>query len=129
MEKAKVERNRGALIVCLVPARTDTQWWQRHVAPRGEVTFIEGRLRLGNGEGSATFRSAVVVLRPSWYLDYEQTRAAHIQSDRARREPDWGSVEELWWFLSAFHTDDQLARMSSDDLEWLTDLLHQVIKQ
>ena len=34
----------GHPVVCLVPVRTDTVWWQRFVEPFGEVEqFIKGR--------------------------------------------------------------------------------------
>jgi phage N-6-adenine-methyltransferase len=51
----------GHTVVCLVPARTDTAWWQRFVT-LGEVTFLAGRVKF-NGAGSAPFPSAVVVFR------------------------------------------------------------------
>jgi len=50
------------LVVCLVPARTDTRWWHDY-ATRGEIRFIRGRLKFGNCPTSAPFPSAVVVFR------------------------------------------------------------------
>ena len=52
----------GATVVCLVPARTDTRWWQ-DCCTRGEVRFLRGRLSFGGTETSAPFPSAVVVFR------------------------------------------------------------------
>jgi phage N-6-adenine-methyltransferase len=63
MRKAYESSRAGTLVVCLVPARTDTSWWHRY-AMRGEVRFFKGRLRFGNGLNSAPFPSAVVVFRP-----------------------------------------------------------------
>lgn len=63
MAKAYEESCAGATVVCLVPARTDTRWWQ-HYAANGEVRFIPGRVRFGSGKNSAPFPSAVVVFRP-----------------------------------------------------------------
>jgi hypothetical protein len=40
------------LVVCVVPARTDTRWWHDWAA-RGEVTFLRGRLRFGDGSSPA----------------------------------------------------------------------------
>lgn len=55
--------NGGAeLVVCLLPARTDTAWWHDYCM-KGEVTFIRGRLRFGNAKNPAPFPSAVVVFR------------------------------------------------------------------
>ena len=63
MEKAWRESLRGATVVCLVPARTDTNWWHRY-AMRGEVRYFKGRLKFGSAENSAPFPSAVVIFRP-----------------------------------------------------------------
>jgi phage N-6-adenine-methyltransferase len=49
----------GATVVCLVPARVDTRWWQ-DICELGEVRFLRGRLRF-NGADPAPFPSAVVV--------------------------------------------------------------------
>jgi len=61
--KAYRSAQAGALVVCLLPARTDTDWWHRY-CQRGEVTFLRGRLKFGDGKGTAPFPSAVVVFRP-----------------------------------------------------------------
>ena len=56
----------GAVVVCLLPARTDTQWWHSYViAHAAEVRFIKGRLKFGGSKNSAPFPSAVVVFRPA----------------------------------------------------------------
>jgi len=60
MKKAYEESQRGALVVCLVPARTDTAWWHDY-ATQGQVTFIRGRLKFGWHVNSAPFPSAIVV--------------------------------------------------------------------
>jgi len=56
----------GATVVCLVPSRTDTRWWHEW-AMRGEIRFLEGRLRFVGAPSSAPFPSAVVVFRPKTY--------------------------------------------------------------
>src|SRR5215207_223852 len=50
------------LVVCLVPARTDTAWWHEW-AERGEVRFLRGRLRFGDASTGAPFPSVVIVFR------------------------------------------------------------------
>ena len=61
MKKAYEESLRGAqVVVCLVPARTDTAWWHDYAA-KGQVTFIRGRIKFGGHQNSAPFPSAVVV--------------------------------------------------------------------
>lgn len=60
MKKAWEEHQKGAVVVCLVPARTDTAWWHDYAA-KGQVTFLRGRLKFGDGRNSAPFPSAIVV--------------------------------------------------------------------
>ena len=66
MEKAAAEASRGTTVVCLVPARTDTQWFHDHVLAAGaQVRFVKGRLRFGQATNSAPFANLVVIYRPS----------------------------------------------------------------
>ena len=60
MKKAYESSGNGSVVVCLVPARTDTKWWHEY-AMKGEITFIKGRLKFGGNKNSAPFPSAVVV--------------------------------------------------------------------
>ena len=62
MRKAFQESLRGAVVVCLVPARTDTVWWHDY-AMKGDITFLKGRLKFGGATNSAPFPSAIVVFR------------------------------------------------------------------
>ena len=62
MKKAFEESRGSALVVCLVPSRTDTAWWHEY-AIKGEVTFVRGRLKFGGQKNSAPFPSAVIVLK------------------------------------------------------------------
>lgn len=50
----------GALVVCLLPARTDTAWFHDYCA-KGNIKFIRGRLKFGGAKNSAPFPSMVVV--------------------------------------------------------------------
>jgi phage N-6-adenine-methyltransferase len=63
MRKALVASKHGATVVCLVPARTDTEWWHEY-AMKGKIEFIRGRLKFGNAICSAPFPSAVVTFFP-----------------------------------------------------------------
>jgi len=65
----EVRAGRAEVVVFLVPARTDTEWWHEFVMPRAsEVVLVRGRLRFIPGPSTkhdaATFPSAVVVYRP-----------------------------------------------------------------
>lgn len=63
MRKAYGAAQDGATVVCLVPSRTDVDWWHRY-AMKGEIRFLRGRLKFGDATNSAPFPSAVVVFRP-----------------------------------------------------------------
>lgn len=66
---AEQARKGNATVVCLVPARTDTQWFHAHIwdeqwqraRPGVEVRFIKGRVRFGAATSGAPFPSMVVI--------------------------------------------------------------------
>lgn len=60
MRKAWESSQAGAIVVCLVPARTDTAWWHDYAA-KGRVRFIRGRLKFAGHHKDAPFPSAIVV--------------------------------------------------------------------
>jgi site-specific DNA-methyltransferase (adenine-specific) len=70
MKKAWEESRRGALVVCLVPARTDTAWWHNY-AIKGQIRFIRGRLKFGGSVNCAPFPSAVVIFNPLHMVDMQ----------------------------------------------------------
>lgn len=67
VEKAFLEAQKGAVVVCLLPARTDTAWWHTWVMKAAEIRFIRGRLRFGGAVNGAPFPSTVVVFRRGEY--------------------------------------------------------------
>ena len=52
------------VVVALLPARTDTLWFHRHVLRAGEIRFIRGRLTFEGGPYPAPFPSMIVIWRP-----------------------------------------------------------------
>jgi len=62
MKKAYEESQKGATVVCLVPARTDSGWWHDY-AMKGEIRFIRGRIKFVGAKHNAPFPSAVIILR------------------------------------------------------------------
>lgn len=61
VEKARREAERGALVVGLLPARTDTTWWLTHVQGQADVRFLAGRLHFSGARAGATFPSALAL--------------------------------------------------------------------
>lgn len=58
----KASEIKQGLVVCLVPARTDTRWWHDYVVDRGGVIiYLKGRLKFGGSKNSAPFPSAIVI--------------------------------------------------------------------
>jgi len=72
MAKVAQEAARGCTVVCLLPSRTDTRWFHTYVwdavshrpQPYVKVRFLRGRLKFGDGRGSAPFPSMLVIFRP-----------------------------------------------------------------
>jgi len=69
MRKAYDEALLGSVVVCLVPARTDTAWWHAY-AMKGEIRFVRGRIGFIKKDADdkptvakAPFPSAVIVFR------------------------------------------------------------------
>lgn len=67
IKKAYEESQTNAeVVVCLIPARTDTRYWHEYVL-KGEIRYLKGRVRFEvNREpanSNAPFPSAIVVFR------------------------------------------------------------------
>lgn len=67
VRKCSMEASRkDTLVVMLLPARTDTRWFQEHILHRAEIRFLKGRLKFetdGTPTGPAPFPSMIVVMR------------------------------------------------------------------
>ena len=63
MKKAYQEGAEGKTIVCLIPSRTDTEWWHEFVMKASEIRFLRGRLKFGNSKNSAPFPSAIAIFK------------------------------------------------------------------
>lgn len=62
--KAAAEAARGALVVSLLPATTDTAWFHEVVLPLAELRWLRGRLRFVGQPHSAPFGSLVAIFHP-----------------------------------------------------------------
>ena len=63
--KKAYEESKDALIVCLIPARTDTSYWHDYIFDKAEIRFLRGRVKFGDQKQGAPFPSAVVIYRRS----------------------------------------------------------------
>ena len=53
----------NTLVVLLIPARTDTKYFHDYILHRSEIRFVPGRLKFGDGKGTAPFPSMLVIYR------------------------------------------------------------------
>jgi len=63
IEKAYKESLKGAIVVCLIPARTDTKYWHNFIFKYAkQILFIKGRISFinGNKKAPAPFPSAII---------------------------------------------------------------------
>ena len=64
IRKAHDEAEKGALVVMLIPARTDTRAFHDYIYHNAEIRFIRGRIKFGDAKASAPFPSMLVIFRP-----------------------------------------------------------------
>ena len=62
---AKAANSTKAIIVMLIPARTDTRWFHEFIYHnnKAEIRFIKGRLKFSNSKNSAPFPSMIIIFR------------------------------------------------------------------
>lgn len=61
VKKARNEAECGALVVGLLPARTDTAWFHEHVDRHAHIEFLRGRIKFEGAVSSAPFPSMIAV--------------------------------------------------------------------
>jgi len=57
--KMRVEGHSGTELIALLPARTDTAWWQADVATANAICFWRGRIKFVGAAAGAPFPSAL----------------------------------------------------------------------
>ena len=66
VEKARREAAKGGcLVVCLLPARTDTGWFHSYIKDKAEIRFLEGRIEFVGADNSAPFPSMICIFHPA----------------------------------------------------------------
>jgi phage N-6-adenine-methyltransferase len=61
VQKAYKSAKAGAVVVGLLPARTDTKWFHDYIYGKAEIRFIRGRLKFGGCANSAPFPNMLVI--------------------------------------------------------------------
>jgi len=59
----------NTIVVCLIPARTDTKYWHDYCMKAWKIHFVKGRLKFTNnniGNTSAPFPSAVIIFKNTY---------------------------------------------------------------
>jgi site-specific DNA-methyltransferase (adenine-specific) len=86
MRKAYESAQKGATVVCLVPAATDTAWWH-NFALKGEIRCLRGRPRFVTKEGSwqQTFSPSVIVV-------FRKERDSQTCSPKPRGMRSWSTT-------------------------------------
>lgn len=59
----KAHDSKAAVVVMLLPARTDTKWFHELCLRGGQVSFLRGRLKFGGSKNNAPFPSMIVVFK------------------------------------------------------------------
>lgn len=77
MRKCWREKTRGVNIIALVPARTDTKWWQLYAAFAQHHCFWRGRLTFVGGQHPAPFPSVIL----SWNNDRQKFSTAFLDAE------------------------------------------------
>lgn len=75
VRKCAVEAQSCKVVVALLPARTETDWFQRWVFPYAEVHFLMGRIRFVGGASSAPFPSVIAVYQQGLDIRANEVRA------------------------------------------------------
>jgi phage N-6-adenine-methyltransferase len=65
VRKAHEESIKGVTTVALLPARTDTHWFQTYIHEKHEVRFLKGRVKFVDAPSTAPFPSMVVIFKPT----------------------------------------------------------------
>lgn len=64
IEKAYMESQKGAIVVALIPSRTDTSYWHSYCMKSDKIIFLKGRVKFNGSKKTAPFPSAIVVFKP-----------------------------------------------------------------
>lgn len=87
VRKAWEEAQRGAMVVLLIPARTDTAYWHDYCF-RGEVRFLRGRIYGSGTTLAACAKLGIPGTGIELELKYVEMAAARLSEDLSYGEPN-----------------------------------------
>ena len=67
LKKAVEYANGGGIVVAVLPARTDNQWWNTYVIQATEIWFVVGRISFEGYENGAKFPTAIAIFGTQKY--------------------------------------------------------------
>ncbi len=67
VKKAHDEAQRGATVVMLIPARTNTNWFHDYCLGKAQVRFIRGRPKFGGAEHGLPQPLCFVIFEPKYF--------------------------------------------------------------
>lgn len=70
VKKAYEESLKGATVVCLIPARTNTNWWHKYCM-KGEIRFIKGRPKFKGCKYGLPQPLAIVIFGEAYKNNYK----------------------------------------------------------
>jgi phage N-6-adenine-methyltransferase len=127
VRKAREEALRGATVVMLIPARTDTSWFHKYIfGGARELYFVSGRLRFSGSNVNAPFPSCVAVfggasLGSSHLQIGTMSRSGEILSDQFVTEPRRREFGEFQSNLPLFGLGDEVGSdMPQDERSLIT---------
>lgn len=70
IEKAYEESQKGAVVICLITARTDTSYWHDIIFKyAAQIRFIRGKIKFDGAKWNAPFASAIVIFDSKKYKE------------------------------------------------------------
>jgi len=64
--KAYEQSQKGVNVVCLLPVRTNTQWWHKYIIDtKSEVRFLKGEIKFNGMKRGLWMPCAIVIFRAS----------------------------------------------------------------
>lgn len=119
-QKCIAERNKGKTVVCLIPSRTNTEWFHTLVIQEAyQIRFIRGRITMPGFNTQSPYPDAICVYRPK--TESSRSEASGSESNDESNEPNEVSSKskrrrsEVIKCTTSFTSDETEFRVRPDD--------------